>query len=312
MNDRLSGITAFVHTAEAGSFAQAAERLHLTRSAVGKTIARLEERLGVRLFHRTTRHQRLTDEGQAFYERCVRALAELDAAEAALDNGRREPVGRLRVSVPVLFGRHCVAPILLDLAARYPQLELDVSFTDRRVDLIDEGIDLAVRSGALDDSATLTARRLGTQHMVVCAAPSYLAAHGTPRTLDELGRHAGVVYSRTGAVPPWRFLDADGREREIKMASRVRFDDLDAIAAAAMAGAGLARLPGWLIADALRTGALVRVLGDERGVGFELYAVWPPSRHLPSKVRVAVDELVARVPALLAFGADAAGPLPGA
>src|SRR5882724_11319726 len=151
MRERLSGIAAFVQAVEAGSFAQAAERMQMTRSAVGKSIARLEERLGVRLFHRTTRRQSLTHDGQAYYERCVRVLAELEA-------GRREPSGRLRVSAPVIFGRRCVSPVLLSLARKYPGLAVDVSFSDRVVDLIEEGFDLAVRIGTLPDSGSLAAR----------------------------------------------------------------------------------------------------------------------------------------------------------
>src|SRR5262249_22818153 len=153
--ERLTGIAAFVQAVEAGSFAVAAGRMGLTRSAVGKSIARLEQRLGVRLFHRTTRRQSLTEDGQAYYERCVRALAEIDAAEAALDSGRRAPAGCLRVTAPVLFGRYCVAPVLLELARRYSGLAIEMSFSDRVVDLLEEGFDLAIRVGTLSDSTSL-------------------------------------------------------------------------------------------------------------------------------------------------------------
>lgn len=304
MGERLSGIFAFVQAAEAGSFARAAERMGLSRSAVGKSIARLEERLGVRLFHRTTRSQSLTDEGQAFYERCVRALAELEAAKTALDSGRRAPSGRLRLSVPILFGRRCVAPILIEVARRHSGLELDVSFTDRPVDLIEDGLDLVVRTGTLADRAGLTARWLGTQAMVICASPAYLAEHGRPFTLDDLARRDSLAYGSGGRVTPWRFLDIDGRVREAQIASRIRFDDLEAIANAATAGAGLAWLPYWLVADRIRAGNLTQVLEGEAGVGYDVYAVWPQTRHLPLKVRVVVDELAARIPSLLAAGVD--------
>jgi DNA-binding transcriptional LysR family regulator len=204
MRDRLSGIAAFVNAAEAGSFALAAERMHLSRSAVGKTIARLEDQLGTRLFHRTTRSQSLTEDGHAFYERCVRALAELEAGEATLHAGRRDPQGRLHVSVPVLFGRRCVASILLELAQRYPKLELQISFTDRVTDLVDEGIDLVVRSGRLHDApAGLVARRLGEQAMTLCASPAYLAKHGTPRTLAELSGHGRYRMKTVSGTTSW-------------------------------------------------------------------------------------------------------------
>lgn len=299
MSDRLSGIAAFVQTVEAGSFALAAERLGLSRSAVGKSIARLEERLGVRLFHRTTRSQSLTEDGQAFYERCARAVAELKAAEAELDTGQRAPAGILRVSAPVLFGRHCVAPVLVDLARRHAALTLDLSFTDRQIDLVEEGIDLGVRIAPLADRAGLIARKLGTMRMVVVAAPSYLTARGVPRRLADLAEHDSVVYGRGGGSKPWTFIGSDGRETEIRVSSRIRFDNLEAIGDAAAAGAGLAFMACWMVADRLREGALVRVLEDEISAGLDVFAVWPQSRHLPTRVRIAIDELAARIPGLL-------------
>ncbi|WP_256258768.1 LysR family transcriptional regulator, partial [Burkholderia ubonensis] len=173
MDDRLEGVAVFVQVVEAGSFALAAQRLDMTRSAVGKAVARLEKRLGARLLNRTTRSQSLTDDGQCYYDRCVRALAELDAAQADLDSGRHEPRGRLRVSVPLAFGHHCVAPILTELAHTYPHLQIDLSLTDRAVDLVEEGIDLAVRIGRLPDSTSLVARRIGTQYGSLGASPAY-------------------------------------------------------------------------------------------------------------------------------------------
>jgi DNA-binding transcriptional LysR family regulator len=163
-----------VAAVEAGSFAQAAVRLHLSRSAVGKSIARLEQRLGVRLFQRTTRSQRLTDNGALFYERCLRALEEIRSAESLLETGKQQVSGRLRVAMPVLFGRQCVAPLLITLAQEHPGLELEMSFSDRVVDLVEEGFDMAVRNGTLADSTVLAARKLGEHQMVLCAAPDYL------------------------------------------------------------------------------------------------------------------------------------------
>jgi DNA-binding transcriptional LysR family regulator len=215
-HDRLAGISAFVAAVEAGSFAQAAARLRLTRSAVGKSIARLEARLGTRLFVRTTRSQSLTDDGQIFYERCARALEELDAAQHILEAGRDEPAGRVRVSAPVVFGRLHVAPVLLNLAKRYPRLQLEGIFTDRLVDFVDDGIDLSIRSGLLADSDAIVARRLGDQSMVLCASPTYLESHGTPRDLADLAAHRGVNYMRGGRPFPWPLTDATGRVVERK------------------------------------------------------------------------------------------------
>ncbi|QDF08223.1 LysR family transcriptional regulator [Myxococcus xanthus] len=296
MMDRLGGVFAFVQAVEAGSFALAAERMGLSRSAVGKSIARLEERLETRLFQRTTRRQSLTEDGQAFYERCVRALAELEAAETALDSGRRAPTGRLRVSAPVMFGRHCAAPLLRELVLQHPGLELEIAFSDRMVDLVEEGYDLALRVAPLADHAGLTARRLGVQTMSVCAAPGYLKRHGRPKTLEDLGQHDAVVYGRNGVNKPWRFPDEQGGEQRITVQARLRFDDVETIMDAAVQGAGLAWLPRWLIAEHLRGGRLVEVLETQRPYGNEIYAVWPQSKHVTSKVRAAIDLLVARIP----------------
>ncbi|MEJ6007050.1 LysR family transcriptional regulator [Paucibacter sp. AS339] len=299
MNDRLTGISAFVEAVEAGSFALAAERMQLTRSAVGKSIARLEQRLGVRLFQRTTRSQSLTDDGQAYYERCVRALAELDAGHAALDSGKSEPVGRLRVTAPVLFGRHCVAPLLLQLTQQFPQLNVEMSFNDRNVDLVEEGFDLAVRIGPPADSATLVARRLATQNMAICAAPAYLQAHGKPDKLSELTRHAGIAYGRNGQASPWRVRDEHGQLCTPQPQIRLILDDIQAVADAAVAGAGLAWLPCWLMAKHARAGELQPLLDSADVLPSEIHAVWPQSRYLPSKTRVAIDALVAGIPRMM-------------
>jgi len=299
MKDRLDGVATFVQVVEAGSFALAAERMGLTRSAVGKAITRLEMRLGVRLLHRSTRSQSLTTEGEAYYERCVRALAELESAEAALDHSRVEPSGRLRVSVPEAFGHLCVAPVLLELARQYPQLQIDLSFTDRFTDLIEEGVDLAVRIGELRDSSTLAARHLGTQHIVIGASPAYLSRHGTPASLDELEEHTGIAYSRDGAVTPWDARRPGLGQQPIRIRTQISMDDIQAIAAAAVEGYGLAWLPCWLLARYVESGALVPVLDSYRVRSQEIYAVWPKVRHLRAKTRVAIDALKARIPAMI-------------
>jgi DNA-binding transcriptional LysR family regulator len=299
MKDGLNGITIFVQVADAGSFAAAAKRLNLSRSAVGKAVAALERRLGARLFHRTTRQQSLTDAGQAFYERCVRALAEVEAGEAELASHTREPRGRLRVSAPVLFGRTCVLPVLLDLTREHPRLSLEMTFSDSVVDLVAGGFDLAVRVGALPDSASLTARRLGTQQMAICAAPSYLERHGQPKSVDELAMHAVIVCSRFGQDVPWLVRDGDGGVWEPNIDARLRFDDLQAIADAAIAGAGLAWLPRWLLSRHLAAGELELTMDSERVLAKDVHAVWPRTRYMPSKTRAAIDALAARLPALL-------------
>jgi DNA-binding transcriptional LysR family regulator len=295
----LDGIDVFVAAAEAGSFARAGQRLHRSRSAVGKSVARLEDRLGVRLFHRTTRQQSLTPEGEKFYERCLRVMAELEAAEAEIQQGKSAPRGRLRVSVPVIFGRRIVAPILSDLTRIHPELEVHISFSDRLVDLVEEGFDLSVRLGPLADSTSLAVRKLGTVTMALGAAPAYLAAYGRPRSVRDLEEHAGIVYERHGGDGGMRtawLVHDGGVAREVEPQSRLRFDDVEAIADAAAQGFGIAYLPSWLLDSYVKAGALELVLDGRRTRYNEVHAVWPKARYVPSKLRAAIDALAERVP----------------
>jgi len=296
MSEMLNGVDVFVAAVETGSFAAAAERLHVTRSAVAKTIARMEARLDVRLLHRTTRSLALTEDGQGYYEHCLRALEELRAGEAALEPGRREAAGRLRVSVPMLFGRRCVAPVLARLAAAHPRLELDLSFSDRQVDLIEDGFDLAIRNGEIGDGTGLMTRTVSLQRMSVCASPAYLDRHGRPESLDDLVAHQAITYGRAGRIRTWQFPTGDGVPREVTPPSRMRFDDLEAIADAAEAGYGLAWLPCWLIREKVRAGALVPLLENVPRLVFRTHALWPETPHLPLRVRFAIDALAAALP----------------
>ncbi|MGO4449184.1 LysR family transcriptional regulator [Phyllobacterium sp. TAF24] len=300
--DRLAGIQEFVAVVDAGGFSAAAQKLHLSRSAVGKAIARLEERLGVRLCHRTTRAFQLTSDGHAFYEHCVRILAELDIAENAMTSDKEQPAGRLRLSVPVIFGRRCVAPVIADIARQYSELRFDVSFTDRPVDLIDESYDLVVRNSALPDSAVLTARRIARQRMTICAAPAYLAARGTPRNIEDIAEHDSIVYGRDGNTRSWVFPNGKGGTYTAPARSRLILDDLEAAADMAVAGMGLAWLPCWLIRERVHSGTLVRVLPDIEPLVFDTFAVWPKAPFMPARLRVLIDALASRLPGMT--GAD--------
>jgi DNA-binding transcriptional LysR family regulator len=299
VRDRFDGVQVFVEAVEAGGFAKAADRLSLTRSAIGKAIARLEERLGVRLFHRTTRSQSLTEDGQQYYERCVRAIEELRAGESLLESGRREVVGRLRISLPVLFGRYCAAPILRAYARLHPRLELELSFNDRQVDLIADGFDLAVRNGALGNGTSLRARRLVSQRKVLCASPTYVAARGEPHSLADLSRHDLLVYWRHDHGLAWQLPDSTGALIDVSVTSRLRFDDLEVIADAAVDGMGLAWLPYWLVRDRVRSGDLVELWGDRPSATMECYAVWPVTQYLPLRSRLAIDVLATELPKCL-------------
>ncbi len=299
--DHFSGIAVFVRVVETGSFAAAASRLNLSRSAVGKTVSRLEEKLGVKLIHRTTRSQSLTEDGQLFYERCLRAVNEIREGAAMLDSGRQLVQGKLRVSVPVLFGSRCVAPILVGIAHNNPGLELEMDFDDRRVDVVKEGFDFVVRAAPLLSEAerNLVARRMAEQRMAVCASPAYLQAHGTPRELDDLAAHQCIVYYRSGQHWEWRFAGRHGTPVTLQPPSRLLLDNYEAIADAAVAGFGLAWLPYWLVRDRVKAGALVQVLADQSSQAVEYYALWPKAKHLPLRTRTALDELARQLPHMM-------------
>lgn len=299
--DRLESMAVFVRAVDLGSFAAAAVALDLSGPMVGKHVRFLEERLGVRLLNRTTRRQSLTDFGRAYYERCRVVLAEADSADALAADQLAEPRGKLRVTMPTHFGRHCVAPVLLQLARQYPMLELDLSLSDRFADLAEDGYDLAIRTGALDDKAGVIARRVARQGMVVCAAPAYLQHHGEPRRIEDLVDHQAIVYRRLGQiVQPWLFAREGQLTQEITPTGRLRLDDLDAIADAAAEGMGVAWLPYWLVRDRIRAGVLVALLPDETRFLYDCYALWLQTPHLPLKVRLAVDALAAALPKSMA------------
>ena len=283
---RFDGVELFLQIVESGSLSAAAERLNLTRSAVGKGLARLEARLGTCLLQRSTRRQRLTEDGQAYYEHCLRALAELEAAESVLESGRQQPRGRLRASLPLAFGHHYAAPALWGLMARYPDLEIDICFSDRMIDLAQEGFDIAVRIGPLPDTDRLSARRLGEQVMGLAASPAYLQRRGRIECIEALAAHRGIAY-RSNNV------------HRSRLVTPLVLDDLQAVADATIAGVGLAWLPSWLIAHYALRGQLEAVLPDYREQPAPIHVIWPTAPHMPAKTRCAIDALVAATPSCL-------------
>lgn len=296
--DRITDIIAFVRVADARSFTVAAEQLGLSRSAVGKCVTRLEDQLGVRLLHRTTRSVTPTDEGDAFYERCVRILADLEDAELAMASRSERPRGRLRLDLPVSFGRLHVLPLLHRFMATWPDVVVNVTFTDRYVDLIDEGVDLALRIGGEDDSR-LVARTLAPHRLVTCATPDYLAARGTPRTPADLADHSCLAFTHAGRPADWRFRTRpdDGSDaplannRTLPVHGRFCASNAEALRDAALAGYGIGQLATFLVGDDLRAGRLVPVLESYTTPGPPIRAVYPTGRHLSPKVRRFIDLL---------------------
>jgi DNA-binding transcriptional LysR family regulator len=288
--DRMRDINAFVHVAEAKSFTAAAERIGLSRSAVGKSVLRLEDRLGVRLLQRTTRRVSLTSEGAVFHERCIRILADLDEAEMSMLSHSQAPRGQLRLELPVSFGRLHVLPIVSQFMSKWPEISVNISFNDRYVDLIDEGVDLAIRLGGSDDSRLMT-RLLAPHRLVTCASPAYLARRGIPQDVEQLADHSCLAFIHGGRPVEWRF-SINGQMSSVAIKGRFSATNAEALRDATLAGYGIARLATFLISDDLRAGRLLRVLDDISADGQSVRAVYPSSRHLSPKVRSFIDELL--------------------
>ena len=287
------GIREFVSAAQSLSFTAAALELGVTSSAVGKSVTRLEARLGVKLLHRTTRRLVLTAEGEAYLASCLRVMDELAETQGFLTTGQQAPVGRLRIDLPAAFGRRHILPTLIDMAVRYQQLDLSVSFSERLVDIVNEGVDLVVRIGVLKDDADIVARKLGSQSLLICATPAYLQAHGTPRAPDDLLHHDCIVGWRNGTRKTWMLNDEKGQTHEHEVRVKHEVGDGEMLLNLTLAGAGLAQLPTWLVQTPVEQGLLVPVLEAYAGAEMPINVIWPRTRYLQPKVRMVVDELLA-------------------
>jgi len=294
--DNLNGIAAFVHAAQTCSYVAAGRRLGVSASAVGKSVARLEEKLGVRLLNRSTRRISLSNEGALFYERCQRILADIEDAEAELSHLAEAPRGKLRVSLPVI-GYRIILPLLADFTRQYPEIELDLDFNDRLVDVVAEGIDVAVRSGTLTDSR-LMARELGPFAFAIVGSPGYFARHGVPDTPRALESHACVRYKfpSTGKLQDWLLQPDEGKGApELRLRTALTCNNIEALIGAASQGVGLAYLPDFIVRDAIARGELQAVLQPYLRTTSKFWVLWPSSRHLSPRLRVFVDFLCARL-----------------
>jgi DNA-binding transcriptional LysR family regulator len=292
--ESLAGLLAFTRTAETLSFVEAARRLGISPSAVGKNVTRLEQHLNVQLLHRSTRRLSLTAEGALFFERCRRILDDLQDAEAMLSEAMAKPRGRLRISLPTI-GYRFLVPLLPEFARLYPDVDLDLDFNDRLIDVVAEGVDAVIRSGVLPDSQ-LMSRRLGSFRFVLCASPDYIELYGAPRHPDDLMRHRCLQFRfpTTGKIQDWKF-----REQPAETASRhpaaLVCNNMEALRAAAIAGLGIAYMPEFLAGDALKDGELQSVLGDKLDEGGDFWLLWPTGRQLSPKLRVFIDFLTGRL-----------------
>jgi DNA-binding transcriptional LysR family regulator len=286
--DKFDDLQAFVAVVEAGSFTAAADRLDVAKSAVSRRVSSLEERLGVQLLRRTTRRLNLTETGQSFYEHSARILADLDEAEAAVAQQHGELRGNLRVALPMSFGlRHMSAPIA-EFSRRHPRVTFDLNLNDRRIDLVEEGVDVAIRIGRLADS-TMIARRLFEARTVLCAAPAYLEERGAPQTPDDLLDHDCLAYSNLPDPGRWVCTDSEGDRHTVNVNVVMTASSGDFLCEAAAEGLGVALQPTFIAADQIRSGALLPVLANYDWPVSPAYAIYPPTRHLSYRVREFID-----------------------
>jgi DNA-binding transcriptional LysR family regulator len=291
--DRLQAMTVFAKVVEQGSFARAADRLSISTSACSRQVAELEAHLGSRLLNRTTRRLSLTESGQGFYERCVQLLADLEDAERAAGESAARPRGTIRLATSINFGVRHVSPALGEFLAAYPEVKFDVSLSDRIVDLVEEGYDLAIRIGSAGGESVV-ARKLGEARLVACASPAYLKAHGTPKTPEDLARHSCVTYEYSPARHVWSFFGRDGREHAVRVSGPLHANNGDLLAAAAVAGVGIVYEPEFIVGPDIRAGRLVPILKAYTAPLGPIYAVYPSRRYLTAKVRAFVEFLAQR------------------
>lgn len=303
--NKLQAMEVFVQVVDAGGFTRAAENMQLPKATVSNLIQALEGALAVKLLHRTTRQISVTADGAAYYERCLRILADVRDAEESLSRTKLSPSGRLRVDAPTGLASEMLVPALPAFFERYPDISVELGCSDRQVDLIEEGVDCAVRGGELGDSS-LIARRIGVLSMVTCAAPAYIARHGLPQHPRELERHRCVNYfsAKTGKIYDWDF-SRDGERIQLPLPGVVALNDSNAYIAAGLAGLGVVQSANFVLEEHIRAGRLTQVLADWTSDPIPIHVVYPQNRHLSAKVRVFVEwvsELFANHPGMRAAG----------
>lgn len=291
--ERFGAIPVFVAVVEKGGFSAAATALGISKSAVSKRVNRLEEHLGVRLLHRTTRKLSLTEAGERYYENAVRALDAANKAEDAVTELQGEPSGKLSISSPMSFGRLHLAPMIPKFLARYPKLQLELVMDDKKIDLVAAGLDVAIRSGAdgLPDSS-LVARKLAPLRHVLCASPGYLEESGVPQTPAELAARNCLLFSYSTDAGEWRFCRGDGKAQTVLVSGNYQVNNSEALVAALKEGMGVGRVPTFVAAPEIRSGQLVAVLPQWQQPEHALYAVYPERAYLPAKVRAFLDFVV--------------------
>jgi LysR family transcriptional regulator for bpeEF and oprC len=287
--NKLQAMEVFVQVVDAGGFTRAAETMKLPKATVSTLIQSLETTLAVKLLHRTTRHVSVTADGAAYYERCLRILSDVREAEESLSRTRLSPSGRLRVDAPTGLAADVIVPALPQFFEQYPDIQLELGCSDRPVDLVEEGVDCAVRGGALGDSS-LIARRVGILHFVTCASPAYLERYGRPVHPNDLLKHRCVNYfsARTGKIYDWDFT-RDGERVQVALPGHIALNDSNAYIAAGIAGLGIVQMANFMMEPMIKEGLFELILEDWISDPLPVHVVYPQNRHLSAKVRVFVE-----------------------
>ena len=309
--DRLRALEMFIKVVESGSFSRAAEALDTSPAGVTRHIADLETRLGTRLLQRSSRKLALTESGSAYFERAKQIVEDLAEADALAGVQTMRPAGLLRVNAPVVFGVRILAPLWARFRTEFPDIRLDITLSDHFVDLVEEGVDAAVRIARLP-SSNLIARRLSTARALVCASPAYLERHGTPRTPSDLLKHRCLGYRYSATKDEWTFIGPDSREVQVDVHCDFHSNNGEVLRVAAIGGEGIVAMPSFIVGPSLARGDLVPVLADWRMPELGIYVVFPSRRHLSAKVRALVEFLAASITDPLPWEAPPSAALPRA
>ena len=283
------GISEFVNVAETESFTLASKKMAISTAQVSRQVSALEQRLNIKLLYRTTRKVSLTEEGRVFYQHCRSVLDGLDAAERAITNLQSTPQGKIKITAPVTYGEQQILPLVNDFIKKYPQVEVSAYLSNHQVDLVEQGYDLAIRLGKLSDS-TLMAKKLGQRTNYICASPSYLTTYGVPHSLSELNKHSCLL----GTLDYWHFI-VEGKEKQIKVNGRLRYNSGFALVDAALKGLGIVQLPDYYVRDHVQRGELITFLDNVREPDEGIWAVYPHNRHLSPRIKLLVQYLDANL-----------------
>lgn len=287
--DVLLSMKVFRRVVEAGNFSEVAREMDLSQPTVSKHIAALEKHLGIKLLNRSTRQMSLTDTGRQYYDRCIHILDELSETESTLRNQQTQPLGVLRINTPVTYGERCIVPSLWAFLEKYPELKIDMIMDDQYVDLVKDGVDLAIRVGPMTDSC-LIARKIGDSPRVTVASPDYIEKHGIPDNLSDLDNHNCIVYTLLTTCDEWYFNGPNGKE-SVRVNGRFSVNNPGAIRQAVCAGHGIAVTPTWLMNDYIKSGKVKVILKEYTPTSLDVHAVYPERRFVPAKVKIFIDYL---------------------